>query len=104
MNHIDDTGGAVGAERPREVRDAAGLAKVGSKTPNGTIVGQFKEFAPKPPPGLSLNTRPSVPLRKTIYHKIDGAALMYAVDADAALKRFPGEWRAEPWPTSAPSA
>jgi hypothetical protein len=34
----------------------------------------------------------------TAYHKRDGAARMYEVDARDALTRFPDEWSREPWP------
>lgn len=33
-----------------------------------------------------------------IYHKENGEAEMYEVDARAAVQRFPLEWSDKPWP------
>ncbi len=37
----------------------------------------------------------------TIYHKINGAQVMYTTDANDALARFPLEWSKDPWPEAA---
>ena len=95
--------------KPREIRDSVGIVKtypVGVRTVNGTITETVRAFQPEPPPslkGMFDRARPNIPMRKTIYHKVDGAALMYTVDADKAVKQFPNEWSADPWPGQQPS-
>lgn len=39
-----------------------------------------------------------IPMQKTAYHIEQGAVIMYAIDADSAVARFPEEWSHEPWP------
>jgi hypothetical protein len=38
-----------------------------------------------------------MPVKRTIYHVKDGAAEMWAVDADATVRQHPKEWSTEPW-------
>lgn len=42
-----------------------------------------------------------MPDKVTIYHKKDGAAEMFAIDANHALRKHPAEWSQEPWSKAA---
>src|SRR4051794_25165095 len=50
------------------------------------------------PSHLQPTTEPDKPIQGTVHHKTRGPAIMYALDADAAVRNHPDEWAEKPWP------